>query len=226
MEIIKVLVAIILSYCLIYFIDIMATSMYPPANIVTLHVKYGQSYHLENHWSHGKSYLDICDQAVCSATTKYSVVTDKMPDRSRQKTGTWKIESATGLADGTTLSVGDLIYLRNQWSSGEQSYLDLCGPASSSNKYPMVTDLNPDRAGVGTGTWKIESAKGSPDGTPVSVGDVIYLHNQWTGMTPYLAVDCIASSLPTTRFTVVGDMELNEARTKTKTYTWKFISLR
>ncbi|AOX01164.1 hypothetical protein BJP34_18490 [Moorena producens PAL-8-15-08-1] len=118
-------------------------------------VSVGDLVYLHNQ-SESKSYLDTCGLEACSSTTKYSVVTDETPDRAKQGTGIWKIESVTGASEGTPVSVDDLIYLKNQWSV-VQTYLNVdrivtCG---STTKLSVVTDPEPNQAGEGTGTWKI-----------------------------------------------------------------------
>ncbi|NER21807.1 MAG: hypothetical protein F6J96_14145 [Symploca sp. SIO1C2] len=117
-------------------------------------VSFGDLVYLQNKSS--QSYLDICGLAACTSTPKFSVVTDVKPDRDGEGTGVWKIESTTGASAGTPVSVDDLIYLKNQWSVG-QTYLNVdrlvtCG---SRTKLSVVTDPEPNQAGVGTGTWKI-----------------------------------------------------------------------
>ena len=164
-------------------------------------LKYGQSYYLMNQNSRG--YLDVGGPAdYCAATTKSNIIAD--PD----KTGAtlWTFESATGASDGTAVSIGDLVYLQEPEF---QSYLDICGliDCQIGNEYPVVTDEGPDRYGVGTGTWKIESTTGGSAGTSVSVGDRIYLQNQWSFIKSYLELDqCdLDNSTPTDVVTIPGN---------------------
>ena len=118
-------------------------------------VSFGDLVYLQNQ-SYSESYLDICGLAGCSSTPKFTVVTDTERDPDGDRTGIWKIESATGEPEGNPVSVDDLIYLKNQWSVG-QTYLDVdriatCG---STTKLSVVTNPEPNQAGEGTGTWKI-----------------------------------------------------------------------
>ena len=124
------------------------------------------------------------------------------------KTGAtlWTFESATGASHGTAVSIGDLVYLQEPEI---QSYLDICGLINCQigNEYPVVTDEGPDRYGVGTGTWKIESTTGGSAGTSVSVEDRIYLQNQWSFIKSYLELDqChLSNSTPTDVVTIPGN---------------------
>ena len=188
---------------------------------------YGNLYHLENQWTGRKTFLDTCGLASCSPTTDLAVVTDPLPDRAGDGTGTWKIVSATGtLNDGDPVHIGDLIHLENQWTGGK-SFLDTCGLASCSptTDLAVVTDPLPDRAGDGTGTWKIVSATGTlNDGDLVLLGDLIYLENQWTGGKSFLDTCGLASCSPTTDLAVVTDPLPDRAGQRTGT--WKIVSIR
>ncbi len=164
-------------------------------------VKYGESFYLENQKSEG--YLDVDGEAdYCAATTKFNVVTDT----DKETSTFWKFESATGASEGNPVSIGDLVYLQEP---DINSYLDICGLANCQgvSEFPAVTDAEPDRVGVGTGTWKIESATGAPEGTPVSTGDLIYLQNQWSALQSYLQPEKCAldNSTPTKVVTIPGN---------------------
>jgi hypothetical protein len=111
----------------------------------------GDTVHLRNMYAAG-SYLDTCGHARCTSQTMYGVCTDSGRDRA-QGTGQWVVESATGAAPGTPVSIGDRIHLKNRYGSG--SYLDTCGhgQCTSSTKYEVVTNGRADREGQGTGVW-------------------------------------------------------------------------
>ncbi len=174
-------------------------------------VNYGESYYLENQSLSRKSYLYECGSLYCSPTTKSSVVTDVEPDIPGEGSGRWIFKSATSVNEGDSVAIGDLVYLQNQQSS---YYLDVCGSADPGDTsfalIDVVTDEGLDRDGVRTGTWKIESATGAPDGTPVSVGDLIYLQNQWSDQLyefkGYLDVYGLDSCRSTSLFGVATDI--------------------
>ena len=220
-------------------IVLMLTMVVQPATAAT-QVHYGESYHVENQSSDGKSYLDVCglyDYCGSPPETHPKVFTNEKPDRANLGTGTWKIESATGAEDGSSVSIGDLVYLQNQWFfdfNGErfdyQTYLDVdtCNPVDSGwttqlNVYSYR--LDPDRVGEGTGTWKIESATGAEDGSPVFLGDLVYLQNQWSGGNSYLSADELnpSFSCDNSKLNVVTHAEPDRAEEGTGT--WKIIGI-
>ncbi|MFK7980896.1 MAG: phosphatidylinositol-specific phospholipase C domain-containing protein [Saprospiraceae bacterium] len=86
-------------------------------------------------------------------------------------------------ASNQTLKYGDSYYLKNLHYQG--SYLDACGLASCGNgtKYAVITHSQPNRDGYKTGTWIVLSVTGKSIGTPVLVGDVVYLKNVYNGGT-------------------------------------------
>lgn len=115
-------------------------------------VKVGDSVYLKNLYSEG-TYLDTCNTATCSNTTKYDVSTSTSQTRDGSGTGTWKIISFFQKPDGTLVKVGDLVHLKNKY--GEGTYLDTCGTATCSNttRYDVSTSTSATRDGSGTGTW-------------------------------------------------------------------------
>ena len=159
---------------------LMLTMVVQPATAATK-VNYGESYYLQNQGSNIESYLSTGELPTlpCDPTTKYRVFTDSVLELA-EDTRTWKFESVKGAADGTPVSIGDLVYLQNQ-EADDQTYLDACGlvDVTSIDQVYVFTSTKSDRAGEETGTWKIVSASGAADGTPVSIGDLVYLQNQW-----------------------------------------------
>ena len=144
---------------------------------------YGGTYHIQNgfeNWQGG--YLDTCYGAA--APNKYQVSTSSSTDRANQGTGSWKIVSASGKADGTLVLYGDVFHLQNQYESNG-GYLDTCFHADTPNKYQVSTSDSRDRAS-GSGKWKIMSATGKANGTPVLSNDVLHLQNQFNGNGGYL----------------------------------------
>ena len=86
-------------------------------------LKYGDAVSLENGYSNwAGGFLDVTAGAQPGAV--YAVQTAST-DKREGLSGTWKIASASGKADGTTAVSGDLVYLVNQY--GPTSYLDVNG---------------------------------------------------------------------------------------------------
>lgn len=82
------------------------------------------------------------------------------------------------------IRIGDIIHLKNGASDG--GYLDTRGwvtdkPAfwnvSGTERTFVSTYQEPNRGGGSSGSWRIVSATGQPDGAPVKIGDTIYLLN-------------------------------------------------
>ncbi|NEQ09974.1 MAG: hypothetical protein F6K37_29775 [Moorea sp. SIO4E2] len=210
-------------------IVLMLTMVVQPAT-AAIQVNYGESYHLENQWSDGKSYLDTCGlYDYCDSPNEESkVFTDQKPDRVEAGTGLWAIQSATGLENGTVVSIGDLVYLQNKWFSEgvKKGYLnvDACAASQSTVQLEVFTPFvtTPDYQ-AGTGTWKIESATGAENGTPVSTSDLIYLQNQWSGGKSYLDAfgDSHTYCTDTTKHKVATNPKAD--RIGQGTGTWKLI---
>ena len=120
----------------------------------------------------------------------------------------------------TIIVVGGLYHLKNLY--GEETYLDSCGTATcdATTRYNVLTSTLPDRAGSGTGIWKIISVNNKPDGTPVHVGDSIHLKNLY-GEGTYLDSCGTATCDTTTRYNVLTST--SPARDGSGTGTWTFI---
>merc|ERR1711871_1247801 len=113
-------------------------------------LQHGDVIHLKNMYGSG-SYLDTCNHAKCSSSTKYQVSTSTLKNRDNSGTGKWTIERVNG--DGPVRN-GDVIHLKNHYGSG--SYLDTCNHAkcSSSTKYQVSTSSLKNRDS-GTGKWTV-----------------------------------------------------------------------
>ncbi|NEU73641.1 hypothetical protein PI95_013995 [Hassallia byssoidea VB512170] len=112
---------------------------------------------------------------------------------------------------------GKTYHIQNGYANWGGGYLDTCNHAAG-NKYDVSTANTPTRA-QGTGTWKIVSASGKQNGTPVLVGDNIYLQNQYQGDGGYL--DTCNNA------TTGNKYDVSTANTPTRaqgTGTWKIIS--
>ena len=160
------------------------TTIVVQPGIAATQVNYGESYYIQNQESSSENYLSISPGLpgleCVPGFTKHNIFTDSVLEM-KEETRSWKFVSTSGAEDGTPVSIGDMVYLQNQ-GPDVKSYLDACGlvyPTSIDQVY-VYTNEKPDWAGVGTGIWKIVSASGAEDGTPVSIDDLISLENQWT----------------------------------------------
>ena len=163
---------------------VLMTTIVVQPGIAATQVNYGESYYIQNQESSSENYLSISPGLpgleCVPGFTKHNIFTDSVLEM-KEETRSWKFVSTSGAEDGTPVSIGDMVYLQNQ-GPDVKSYLNACGlvyPASIDQVY-VYTNEKPDWAGVGTGIWKIVSASGAEDGTPVSIDDLISLENQWT----------------------------------------------
>ncbi|MGW4728483.1 glycosyl hydrolase family 95 catalytic domain-containing protein [Streptomyces shenzhenensis] len=93
-----------------------------------------------------------------------------------------------GLDQAADLTYGSNILLQNQ-SGGDGGYLDANGLSTQPGaSYDVSTSQIPNSRGPATSVWKVASATGRANGTPVEGGDVIYLINQY-GSGTYLDVN-------------------------------------
>jgi hypothetical protein len=131
---------------------------------------YGDPVTLENGYSNwAGGFLDVT--ATQQPQAVYAVQTAERAGLS----GTWKIASASGKADGTTVMSGDLVYLVNQY--GQPSYLDVNGvpgPTSTGERYGVHTSAQPNRAGT-SGEWFLFAETSSPDDGAIRAGDVVHI---------------------------------------------------
>lgn len=103
------------------------------------------------------TYLDACGNASCSTSSKFGVVTNSSNQRDRQSPK-WQIVSKNGEKNGTALTFGSAVHLKNLLSyNGSASYLDACGfvKCGTSTKYGVYTSTEKDRD-KGSGTWTFE----------------------------------------------------------------------
>ncbi|KXF75849.1 hypothetical protein ATN84_17995 [Paramesorhizobium deserti] len=137
-------------------------------------LKYGDKVHLLNgytNWTGG--YLDVYGTAD-TAGAKYNVITATVSDRD-SGSGTWLVESASGVADGTDVRSGDLIQLRNLYGN-DGGYLDINGSASSPELYNVYTAEKSEQS-ENTLNWVVFSGV---SGSNVNIGSVVHLLSQYT----------------------------------------------
>lgn len=135
---------------------------------------YGQTYHIKNGYlDYTSGYLDVRGNANCG-TNKYGVSLAESKDR-YQGTGTWKIVSASGKANGTTVQSGDKIRLINMYQNNS-GYLDACGTETCQSKvYDVSTSMTGDRDNVRTSTWVIKTKASGP----ITQDEVVWLQTQY-----------------------------------------------
>lgn len=142
-------------------------------------IRYGDKLTLANQWTGGGGYLDTRGLSSTPGA-KLAVSTSTSPNRDRGS-GTWRIVSATGKANGTAVRSGDKIHLMNQWNNGQGGYLDTNTFSNRVGaKLNVSTTASPDRARAGTGTWRIFALTSDPKDGNVRSGDKIHLLNGWT----------------------------------------------
>jgi hypothetical protein len=92
-------------------------------------------------------------------------------------------------AQNSTLVYGDVIFLQNGWSQYMGGYLDTRGYQKDYEKtgnFLCVSTAEVKNRAEGSGSWRIMSATGKKEGSPVLINDDVYLFNQWNGNGGYL----------------------------------------
>lgn len=147
-----------------------------PASAAGSELTYGSDILLQNQYGGDGGYLDTNGLSTRSGA-KYDVSTNATPNSRGPKTSVWKIVSATGKADGTRVTSGDVVYLVNQYADG--TYLDTNGVDSGQGaKYDVSTTATKDR-GPGTGKWHIFGQTSSPTDGAVRTDDIVHLLNDY-----------------------------------------------
>ncbi|MEU8588843.1 hypothetical protein AB0C59_17855 [Streptomyces sp. NPDC048664] len=137
---------------------------------------YGSNILLENQYRGDGGYLDTNGLSHHQGAA-YDVSTNRSPNSRGPRTSVWKILSATGIANGTRVTSGDVVYLVNQYAGG--TYLDTNGvSARSGAKYDVSTTVTKDR-GPGTGRWHIFGKTSSPTDGHIRTNDVVNLLNDY-----------------------------------------------
>jgi allophanate hydrolase subunit 2 len=148
-------------------------------------LKYGDVIHLQNGWNKDNGgYLDVRGyQKDFEKTLNYLCVSTAISNDRDNGSGSWRVISTTGKANGTPVLAGDNIHLLNQWSNENGGYLDVWGYQKdfeeTGNHLCVSTALLKNRDN-GSGSWRIISTTGKANGTPILEGDDIHLLNQWS----------------------------------------------
>ncbi len=129
----------------------------PNANAQTASpIVYGKTYYVQNgynNWSGG--YLDT-NSAGCEGNL-LCVSTASSPDRAKVKTGMWKMLSATGKQNGTSVLVNDDIYLQNLYPFRTDilgGYLDVNSAGCERNLLCVSTAGTKERNTSRTSHWR------------------------------------------------------------------------
>ncbi|SHI59670.1 hypothetical protein [Streptomyces sp. 3214.6] len=143
-------------------------------------IKYGDKVYINNGYTTGSGgFLDAStESSTAGAGAIHTVATAPTATRA-PGSGTWEIASAAGKSTGDQIKTGDLVHLRNVSDNG---YLDVNGQADANQRtvgavYDVSTNRDADRAGEGTGTWRIFDMASSPFDQCVRVSDPVLLWN-------------------------------------------------
>jgi hypothetical protein len=148
-------------------------------------LKYGDEIHLENSWNnYTGGYLDTrgYDKDYEKTGNHLCVSTAISHDRENSGSGTWRIVSAKGKANGTDVLIGDEIHLENSWNNYTGGFLDARGYQKDFEKtgnHLCVSTAKVKNRDIGSGTWKIVSAHGKTNGENLEHFDDIHLQNGW-----------------------------------------------
>ena len=117
-------------------------------------IKYGDTVYVNNAANNWGSWLDV-NSSGCEGNVLCVSAANTTNRSGGQGTGVWKILPVSGgKTIGENVAPGDEIHLENQWS-GRKTYLDTRNPGCEGNKYCVSTSESRDRAGAGTGIWRI-----------------------------------------------------------------------
>ncbi|MET8412671.1 hypothetical protein ABZV34_32080 [Streptomyces sp. NPDC005195] len=139
---------------------------------------YGSNILLQNQYLGNGGYLDA-NGLSHQPGAKYDVSTNQTPNSRGPRTSVWKVVSATGKANGSRVTSGDVIYLANQYSTG--SYLDANGRSTRSGaKYDVSTTAHRTRGrDTGTTKWHVFGKTSSPTDGRIRTDDVVNLLNDY-----------------------------------------------
>jgi hypothetical protein len=104
----------------------------------------------------GGGYLDTNNHAT--SPELYNVSTAEKANRGVEKTGHKTLDWVVMYgAVGSQIYIGDPISLRNEYNNSQGGYLDTCNHFAGRKTigYHVYTNRSPNRAGVGTGSWKV-----------------------------------------------------------------------
>ena len=147
-------------------------------------LNYGDEIHLQNGWeNYSGGFLDTRGSQADFEKTENLLCVSTASENKREggSSGTWKVLSATGKAIGTPVLLGDEIHLQNGWENYTGGFLDTRGSQAdfekTGNLYCVSTAIDKKRDGGSTGTWKVLSATGKANGTPVTQNSEVHLQN-------------------------------------------------
>ncbi len=83
------------------------------------------------------------------------------------------------------LTYGSEVSIQNKYGNWG-SFLDTNSTGCEGNKYCVSASEAPDRAGVGTGIWRIVATDGKAEGSPVNYGDEIHIQNKYANWGSFL----------------------------------------
>ncbi|WP_369780035.1 hypothetical protein [Streptomyces sp. R33] len=136
-------------------------------------LKYGDAVTLQNgfaSWTGG--YLEVNGPGPSSPGYEVDTASTATCEG---LSGTWKIASASGKADGATVTSGDLVFLVSQYNNSTPSYLDVSGGAGyNSGKYSVSASGKQNREGY-SGEWFLFAETSSTQDGAIRTGDVVHI---------------------------------------------------
>lgn len=175
-------------------------------------IVYGKTYHIQNGYlNYQGGYLDVCGVANCGPN-RYNVSCGPSKNRS-SNSGSWKILSAQGKANGTPVMDGDKVRLLNMYDGGKGGYLDVCGRVECNKQlYDCSTSPNGDRDGVRTSTWTIATLQSGP----VDINEMVQFRSEYN--TAWWLQTCGHENCGTNKY----DVNVWDARNRVENVThWK-----
>ncbi|WP_438030585.1 hypothetical protein [Sorangium sp. So ce233] len=123
----------------------------------------GDIIYLKNLYGGNGGYLDACGHASPSPCI-YKVGTADQQDRASIGTAKWRVFAQTSAPIDNKVRENDIVHFFNESNhkNAPGGFLDTYGDASgisAGNKYNVVTCAYVDRAGKGTGSWRMIKAK-------------------------------------------------------------------
>ncbi len=147
-------------------------------------LSYGDEIHLQNSWNnYSGGFLDTRGyDRDYEKTGNHPCVSTATTNARATGTGTWKVLSAKGKDIGDPVLIGDEIHLQNGWDNYTGGFLDARGyqkDFAKTGNHLSVSTATVKNRDIGSGTWKIISATGKDNGTPVTQNFEVHLQNGW-----------------------------------------------
>lgn len=131
----------------------------------------GDEIHLQNAWeNYNGGFLDTRGfQKDFAKTGNHLCVSTATVNKRDGGSGTWKILSATGKANGTAVTQNLEVHLQNGWNNYSGGFLDTRGfqkDFAKTGNHLCVSTATANKRDGGSGTWKVQII-GASKNTPV-----------------------------------------------------------